>query len=108
MMRGLLAIGAIAAACGGGHGKPDAGIDAPLEGFTAPDLVCPGGPGCESAGDGVLKVGAATQLVDTDLTAPEWNQDIRDPIIYDPSLTIARFVEAANPTQTILQLLQPQ
>jgi hypothetical protein len=44
---------------------------------------------------------ATTQLVDTSLTAPEWNQDIRDPIIYDPTLTIARFVDASNPTQTI-------
>nr|MBA3538943.1 hypothetical protein [Deltaproteobacteria bacterium] len=44
-------------ACGGGStAKPP---DAQLEGFTEPDLVCPGAPGCEGAGDGVLKVGAA-------------------------------------------------
>ncbi|MGE5185849.1 MAG: hypothetical protein ACM31C_27520 [Acidobacteriota bacterium] len=256
----VLLLGAALVACGGGHAKPDAGVDAPLEGFDQPDIVCPGGPGCESAGDGVLKVGvgkrtytpqgfetytdenndrqwqstepytdlngngkfdgvwlfggaraaegvttdvevramafvegdmtfvityvdcigmlagdmdnirndprlaglgidhiiigsthahdapdmvglwgptlsttgrepfvvqavydaavaaitdavqtarpaqlviATTKLVDTSLTAPEWNQDIRDPIIYDPTLTIARFVDASNPTQTI-------
>jgi hypothetical protein len=48
------------AACGGGGSKPDAAIpDARLEGFDKPDLICPGGAGCASAGDGVLKVGAA-------------------------------------------------
>ncbi|MBA3498975.1 MAG: hypothetical protein M4D80_00435 [Myxococcota bacterium] len=49
----------VLAACGGSSGKPDAGIDARLEGFTEPDIYCPGGPKCASAGDGVLKVGAA-------------------------------------------------
>ncbi len=44
---------------------------------------------------------ATDKLVDTNLTAPEWNQDIRDPIIYDPTITIARFVDASNPTSTI-------
>lgn len=48
-----------AAACGDSGGSPDAGVDAQLEGFTAPDINCPGGPNCESTGDGVLKVGAA-------------------------------------------------
>jgi hypothetical protein len=33
--------------------------DAGLEGFNGPDLDCPGDPSCASAGDGVLKVGAA-------------------------------------------------
>lgn len=47
------------AACGGSSGKPDGGVDARLEGFTDPDIYCPGGPKCASAGDGVLKVGAA-------------------------------------------------
>ncbi|HEY4239152.1 MAG TPA: hypothetical protein VGM88_05025 [Kofleriaceae bacterium] len=60
-------------ACGDNHkGVADAGApgdammadtgpapDAPLEGFTAPDIVCPGGPGCATDGDGVLKVGAS-------------------------------------------------
>lgn len=61
MMRGLFVVVACAvAACGGGSSTPDASVpDARLEGFTTPDLVCPGGPGCASAGDGQLKVGAA-------------------------------------------------
>jgi hypothetical protein len=47
-------------ACGGSKGAQDAGpADARLEGFDQPDIVCPGGPTCASAGDGVLKVGAA-------------------------------------------------
>jgi hypothetical protein len=52
---GLLAL----VACGDDSGSTphDAGVDAPLEGFTAPDLVCPGGPDCASAGDGTLRVG---------------------------------------------------
>jgi len=50
-------------ACGGGSTSPDAGVpDAQLEGFGAPELVCPGGPGCETTGDGVLKVGAAKRV----------------------------------------------
>jgi hypothetical protein len=44
---------------------------------------------------------ASDKLVDTDFTHPEWNQDIRDPIIYDPTITIARFVDASNPSSTI-------
>src|SRR5262245_52965934 len=44
------------AACGG-EDKP--APDAQLEGFDKPDLVCPGSPGCASAGDGQLKVGVA-------------------------------------------------
>ena len=52
----------IAAACGGGGGTPDAGVDARLEGFDHPDLVCPGGPDCATAGDGVLKVGVGKQI----------------------------------------------
>ncbi len=31
----------------------------------------------------------------------DFNKDIRDPIIFDPTLTIARFVDAANPNTTI-------
>ena len=51
----------IASACGDNKAAPvDAAVpDARLEGFTSPDLVCPGGPTCASQGDGVLEVGAA-------------------------------------------------
>ena len=39
------------AACGGNsNSKPDAGVDASLEGFDEPDIYCPGSPGCMSAG----------------------------------------------------------
>ena len=31
----------------------------------------------------------------------DWNQDIRDPIIFDPTLTIARFVKQSDPNTTI-------
>src|SRR6185312_9993030 len=58
MMRIALVAGALMA-CGGNKATPDAMPDAPLEGFTTPDIVCPGGPGCETTGDGVLKVGVA-------------------------------------------------
>ncbi|MEJ7597036.1 MAG: hypothetical protein WKG01_03920 [Kofleriaceae bacterium] len=63
MVRGTLSIAVIAvcAACGSGHSKPDGGVDARLEGFDQPDLVCPGDPACASAGDGVLRVGAGRQ-----------------------------------------------
>jgi len=52
----------VAAACGGGSSAPDAAVDARLEGFEAPELTCPGAPGCESTGDGVLKAGAAKRV----------------------------------------------
>jgi hypothetical protein len=56
MMRLALAVLLVGGvACGGN--QPTA--DAQLEGFDKPDLVCPKDPGCASAGDGVLKVGAA-------------------------------------------------
>ncbi len=61
MMRGLLLVGLIAA-CGNSHKAPDAAVDAQLEGFDKPDIVCPGGPTCASRGDGVLKVGAAKRV----------------------------------------------
>lgn len=61
--RSALALSLALAACGGGSSTtPDAMPDAPLEGFTGPDLVCPGGPSCASTGDGVLKVGAAKRI----------------------------------------------
>ncbi|HEY5934414.1 MAG TPA: hypothetical protein VIU61_07265 [Kofleriaceae bacterium] len=52
----------VAFGCGGSSAKPDGGVDARLEGFDQPDIVCPGSPSCASAGDGVLKVGAAKQV----------------------------------------------
>lgn len=61
MMRGFLACAALAA-CHGGHAAPDGGVDARLEGFDHPDLVCPGDPSCATTGDGVLKVGAAKRI----------------------------------------------
>ena len=57
-----LVLAAALAACGSNHQTPDAAIDARLEGFDQPDIVCPGGPGCASTGDGVLKVGAAKRV----------------------------------------------
>jgi hypothetical protein len=61
MMRIALAMALICgSACGDNRLVPDAAIpDAQLDGFTGPDLVCPGGPTCASQGDGVLKVGAS-------------------------------------------------
>jgi hypothetical protein len=56
MMRVLLVALALGA-CGNNTAPP--APDAQLEGFDKPDLVCPGDPACASAGDGVLKVGAA-------------------------------------------------
>ncbi len=62
-MRGaLFTIGCLLVACGGSSSKPDGGVDARLEGFDQPDLVCPGGPDCASAGDGTLKVGVGKRI----------------------------------------------
>jgi hypothetical protein len=61
MMRVAYAL-AFAAACGGSKSTPDAAIDARLEGFDSPDLVCPGGPSCASTGDGVLAVGVGKRV----------------------------------------------
>ena len=58
MNRRALVLGVVLG-CGGNKAATDAAIDAQLEGFTAPELVCPGGVGCASTGDGVLKVGVA-------------------------------------------------
>jgi hypothetical protein len=48
---------------------------------------------------------AATPLlnVDGDRTSrtDHWNKDIRDPIIFDPTLTVARFVKVGQPDATI-------
>lgn len=62
MMRIRVVILAAAAACGDGRAAPDGGVDARLEGFAGPDIVCPGSPGCETIGDGVLAVGAAKRV----------------------------------------------
>src|SRR5689334_22409669 len=62
MMRVMLAMAGCLAACGGGKKTPDAQVDAQLEGFTAPDLHCPGDPSCATRGDGQLKVGAAKRI----------------------------------------------
>ena len=61
MVRGVLfSCAFLLVACGDGDSKPlDAGVDARLEGFDQPDVVCPGGPDCPTAGDGVLKVGVS-------------------------------------------------
>jgi hypothetical protein len=59
MMRVTLAVALGIAACGGGKHAPDAAVDAQLEGFTAPDIHCPGDPKCMTRGDGQLEVGAA-------------------------------------------------
>jgi hypothetical protein len=56
-MRWTLALAVVA--CGDNRSQPDGGVDARLEGFAEPDIVCPGGPTCATRGDGVLKVGAA-------------------------------------------------
>lgn len=55
-MRGMLL--AVALVACGGNPKPPIG-DPPLEGFQGTDIDCPGDPSCPTAGDGVLKVGAA-------------------------------------------------
>ncbi len=48
---------------------------------------------------------ASTKLVNdpanTNGLTDDFNKDIRDPIIFDPTLTIARFVDATSPTTTI-------
>ncbi|MBL0217952.1 MAG: hypothetical protein IPQ07_29240 [Myxococcales bacterium] len=63
MVRGaVLCIGLLLVACGGSSSKPDGGVDAQLEGFVTPDIVCPGGPDCGSAGDGTLKVGVGKRV----------------------------------------------
>lgn len=54
----MLVVACALAACGGGKHAPDAAVDAQLEGFTAPDIHCPGDPKCATRGDGQLKVGA--------------------------------------------------
>ena len=62
MMRLALVASALVAlwACGDNKAKVvDAMPDAPLEGFSKPDLNCPGDPSCATQGDGVLEVGVA-------------------------------------------------
>ncbi len=48
----------------------------------------------------------ATSLMINDPTnkqslTDDFNQDIRDPVIFDPTLTVARFVKVSDPTMTI-------
>lgn len=63
MVRGaVLSLAVILVGCGGSSSKPDGGVDARLEGFETPDIVCPGGPDCGSAGDGTLKVGVGKRI----------------------------------------------
>jgi hypothetical protein len=62
MMRIRVVVLAAVVACGNGSAAPDAGVDARLEGFAGPDVVCPGSPACETTGDGVLRVGAAKRI----------------------------------------------
>ena len=80
----LAALISLGVACGdSGGATQDAGVDAQLEGFTAPDLVCPGGEGCGSAGDGVLKVGVGKRAWTPPIAETytdenedrEWNSD---------------------------------
>lgn len=61
MVRGVLfTIGFLLVACGGDDKASTA--DARLEGFEKPELVCPGGPSCGTAGDGQLKVGVGKRI----------------------------------------------
>ena len=60
-----IALGLVVAfgACGDSGGGPaDGGVDARLEGFDKPDIVCPGGEGCATTGDGTLKVGVGKRI----------------------------------------------
>jgi hypothetical protein len=62
MMMRTLVVACALAACGGGKHAPDAAVDAQLEGFSAPDIHCPGDPACMTRGDGQLKVGAGKHI----------------------------------------------
>ncbi|MCA9676090.1 MAG: hypothetical protein H6708_21610 [Kofleriaceae bacterium] len=61
----------------------------------------------EAAGDlHEAEAHVATQLLlntpgDPTSLTDQWNKDIRDPVIFDPTLTIVRFARADDPTQTI-------
>ncbi|HLL24196.1 MAG TPA: hypothetical protein VK427_18820 [Kofleriaceae bacterium] len=48
---------------------------------------------------------ASTKLVNDEANpqsrTDDFNKDIRDPVIFDPTLTIARFVKASDPSETI-------
>ncbi|MCE9578630.1 MAG: hypothetical protein K8W52_36225 [Deltaproteobacteria bacterium] len=70
---GFLVIAALAA-CGSSKAAPDAPpptADARLVGFDRPELVCPGGPGCATTGNGVLEVGAGKHTY-TPVIAETW------------------------------------
>jgi hypothetical protein len=73
LARAIALAGALALiGCGGsdGDGDPDAG---PVGGARAPfpSLYCPGSPGCDGAGDNVLRVGAARADINPDLASAE-------------------------------------
>lgn len=82
----LLCLGA--AACGGDDTSTagDAGVDALVGGAQAPfpRLACPGDPGCEGLGDGVLRAGVARVDITPDLAARDggWQDEDGDHV-YD-------------------------
>lgn len=41
------------------------------------------------------------ELGNTQSRTDDWFKDIRDPVIFDPTVTIARFVKVGNPSETI-------
>jgi hypothetical protein len=48
---------------------------------------------------------AQAQTVDMDGSTLAYHNDTRDPIIYDPTVTIAQFADAADPSKTIATLV---
>jgi hypothetical protein len=79
MMRtlvGVIVVATTLSACSdGGATTVDAGLpDARLEGFTAPDDMCPGAAHCVSAGDGTLSVGASAKVF-TPTIAETWTDE---------------------------------
>jgi hypothetical protein len=58
----------------------------------------------ETAQPATLQI-ASTQLLNDPANpnglTDDWNKDIRDPVIFDPTITIARFVRASDPDATI-------
>jgi len=75
-------------ACGGDDASTagDAGVDAIVGGAQPPfpRLACPGDPGCESLGDGVLRAGVARVDITPDLAAKDggWQDEDGDHV-YD-------------------------
>ena len=83
MRRFALVLSLLVVGCGDSGAPPDAGADARMEGFDEPDIVCPGGQGCTSQGDGVLQVGvgkrtwtpAITETFTDENMDWEWSSD---------------------------------